>query len=113
MPPDADPVMADRVATDAATDTRGLPPPIARTASLTIPKTGRAAITAPNPTKLAVLKIGSTDASAPLSRLALRSVRPRQLLAISKRMAKNSEKMIAHRPRTLSMLVSPKRASAR
>ena len=74
-----------------ATDTRGLPPPIARTASLIISNTGSAAMTAPKPTRLAVLKIGSTDASAPLSRLALRSVRRRQLLAISKRMAKNSD----------------------
>ena len=65
MPPEAEPVIADRTVTDAATDTSGLPPPTARTVSLIRSKTGNAAITAPNPTRLAVLKIGRTEASAP------------------------------------------------
>ena len=61
MPPEAEPVIADRTVTDAATDTSGLPPPTTRTVSLIRSKTGNAAITAPKPTRLAVLKIGRTE----------------------------------------------------
>ena len=65
MPPEAEPVIADRTvtdaATDAATDTSGLPPPTARMVSLIRSKTGREAMTSPNPTRLAVLKIGRTE----------------------------------------------------
>ena len=44
MPPEAEPVIADRTVTNAATDTSGLPPPTARTVSLIRSKTGNAAI---------------------------------------------------------------------
>ena len=53
-----------------ASETSG-PPWIERTHSRTRAKAGRAAITAPNPTRLETLRAGSTEALAPASMLSL------------------------------------------
>src|SRR5215467_7379534 len=68
-PPDAEPVRADSTLVATARETRG-PPPRPSTQSRTRAKAGRAATTAPNPTRLATLKAGSTAALAPASTLA-------------------------------------------
>src|SRR5260370_33219052 len=67
-PPDADPVMPPITLAATAIDTKG-PPGTARNPSRTTAKAGSAATTAPNPTRLAVLRPGSTDELAPASRV--------------------------------------------
>lgn len=56
MPPDAEPVIPARTFTDTATVTTGLPLS-PRTALRTMVNAGRDAITAPNPTSLAVFRM--------------------------------------------------------
>src|SRR5262245_10054460 len=68
MPPEADPVRAASTFVATASETSG-PPPIPSTQSLTNAEPGRAATTAPKPTRLATLKAGSTEALAPASML--------------------------------------------
>ena len=66
MPPEADPVSADSTLVATASDTSG-PPSMESTHSATATKAGNDATTAPKPTRLATLTIGSTEALAPAS----------------------------------------------
>src|SRR5262245_62087591 len=66
--PEADPVRAASTLVATASETSG-PPPIESTHWLTTAKPGKAATTAPKPTRLATLKAGSTEALAPASML--------------------------------------------
>src|SRR5215467_9083813 len=68
-PPDAEPVRADSTLVATASETSG-PPPRPSTQSRTRAKAGRAATTAPKPTRLATLSAGKTAALAPASMLA-------------------------------------------
>src|SRR5262249_49526312 len=68
MPPDADPVREASTLTATARDASG-PPPIESTHSRTTVNPGSSATTAPNPTRLATPKAGSTEALAPASML--------------------------------------------
>src|SRR5262245_2948943 len=68
MPPEADPVRAASTLVATASETSG-PPPIDRSHWLTTAKPGKAATTAPKPTRLATLIAGSTEALAPASML--------------------------------------------
>src|SRR4249920_541309 len=63
-PPEAEPVSAERTLVATASDTSG-PPSMPSTQPRTRPKAGRAATTAPKPTRLATLKAGRTAALAP------------------------------------------------
>src|ERR1700716_30749 len=67
-PPEAEPVRAASTFVATASETSG-PPSIASTQSRTIANAGSAATTAPNPTRLATLTAGRTDALAPASML--------------------------------------------
>lgn len=67
MPPDAEPVIPARRLTEIASEIRGLSPPIPITESRISAKADSEAMTEPNPTRLAVLKIGSSEAWAPAS----------------------------------------------
>src|SRR3982074_303544 len=67
-PPQAERVRAARTFVPAAGEPSG-PPPIASTQSRTVANAGSAATTAPNPTRLATLTAGRTDALAPASML--------------------------------------------
>src|SRR5262245_23679944 len=80
MPPDAEPVSADKMLMATASETSG-PPPIDNTQSLTTAKAGRAATTAQKPTRLATLIMGSTEALAPASMVARMAGRRRILMA--------------------------------
>ena len=66
MPPDAEPVKAERIFVDRASETSG-PPSMDSTQSRTISNAGTAATTAPKPTKLATLSTGRAEALAPAS----------------------------------------------
>src|SRR5215469_9034466 len=65
-PPDADPVNAANTFVDTARPTSG-PPSMPSTQSRTIANAGSVATTLPNPTRLATLITGSTDAFIPAS----------------------------------------------
>src|ERR1700689_3812954 len=65
-PPEAEPVSAASTLVATASDTSG-PPSIPTTQSRTTAKAGKAATTAPKPTRLATLSAGSADAFAPAS----------------------------------------------
>ena len=67
------PVMPARTLTERASETRGLSPPSLKMPAAMVAKAGRIAITAPKPTRLAVLKMGMTEALAPESRLFVKS----------------------------------------
>src|ERR1700749_4794448 len=65
-PPDAEPVSAASTFVATASETSG-PPSIPTTQSRTAAKAGRAATTAPKPTRLATLSARSADAFPPAS----------------------------------------------
>jgi hypothetical protein len=111
-PPDAEPVKAARTFVAIASETSG-PPAIESTQSRTIANAGSAATTAPNPTRLATAKIGSTAAFAPASMLARRSGRRCQLITMSVALAAASATATDHTPATAASDVPPQRSSAR
>jgi len=95
-----------------ASETSG-PPPMDSTQSRTMANAGRAATTAPKPTRLATLSAGSTEALAPASRLVRNEGRRRQLSAMDVAMAAASAVTTAQTPATAASDVAPQRCSAR
>src|SRR5262249_25341992 len=112
MPPDADPVSDARILVATASETSG-PPPIESTQSRTVANAGSAAMTAPNPTRLATPKAGSTEALAPASMLSRNSGSRDQLVTPTTTMALASTVATDHTPPTAAKVVAPQRSSAR
>src|ERR1700729_1658247 len=106
MPPEAEPVSAARMLVATASETRG-PPPIDSTQSRTTANAGSIATTAPNPTRLATLNAGNTDALAPASMLARKAGNRCQLSAISTRIDVASATATDHTPATADSEVPP------
>src|SRR4029077_7955388 len=102
--PDAEPVSAARML--VAT------PQIEATQSRTIAKAGRAATTAPKPTRLATLSAGG-EALAPASRFARSEGRRRQLSAMDVAMAEESAVTKGQTGPPGAGVVAPHRCSAR
>src|SRR5271169_3024541 len=96
-PPDAEPVMAERMLVATASQMSG-PPSIDRTQSRTMANAGTAATTAPKPTRLATLSAGSTDALAPAPMVARNDGNRDQLIAITVTIAAASAVITAHTP---------------
>src|SRR6516162_11572498 len=111
-PPEAEPVSAASTLVATASETSG-PPPIPSTASRTAPKGGMSATTAPNPTELATLTAGSTDAFAPASMVARRAGSRRWLTARTVAIAQARAVTTAQTPPTAARDVPPQRGSAR
>src|SRR5690242_15159041 len=111
-PPEAEPVKAASTFVAIARETRG-PPEIDNTQSRTIAKAGNAATTAPKPTRLATLKMGSTEAFAPASMLARTSGKRRWLRTISVALAAARATATDQTPATPASDVLPQRSSAR
>ena len=107
MPPEAEPVMPASTFTAMASEISGLSPPTPTTASRISTKAASEAITAPKPTRLAVLKIGSSEALAPLSTDCVSFGSRLQLVAITTSSDIVSAAITDQIPRTWSMLVSP------
>ncbi len=93
--------------TAMASEISGLSPPAVVTQALMASKAASEAITEPKPTRLAVLKIGSSEALAPLSSEAVSCCSRGQLSAISTRMESTRAAITDHTPRTDSILVAP------
>src|SRR6202163_1204891 len=111
-PPDAEPVRAARILVATASETSG-PPSTPRTHVFTASKAGNDATTAPKPTRLATLMIGSTAAFAPASIVA-RSVGKRlKLVAINTTIATASATMTDQTPPTAASDVAPHCSSLR
>src|SRR5580704_8787335 len=111
-PPEAEPVMPPNTLAATAIDTSG-PPGIARIPSRTTAKAGKAATTAPKPTRLAVLRTGSAEAFAPASSVLRRyGRRPRRITTRTSE-AIASAITTDHTPLTAESDVSPKWGSAR
>src|SRR5579862_838485 len=111
-PPEAEPVRAARTFVAIARETRG-PPEIDSTQWRTMAKAGNAATTAPKPTRLATLNIGSTEAFAPASMLARKFVRRVRFRAISVALATASAAATDQTPATPESDVPPQRSLAR
>src|SRR5262249_53264774 len=111
-PPEAEPVSAASTFVDTASDTSG-PPSIDSTQSRTMAKAGNAATTAPNPTRLATLSAGNTDALAPAVMLSRSPGSRRWLTEISVPIAAASATTTAHTPPTAASEVGPQRSSAK
>src|SRR5262245_48828912 len=111
-PPDAEPVSAARILVATASDTSG-PPSIPSTQPLTASKAGNDATTAPKPTRLATLTIGSTAALAPASMVSRKVGRRLKLVAISTAIAAASATMTDQTPPTADSEVDPHCGSAR
>ncbi|MDT4868926.1 hypothetical protein FQZ97_1039230 [compost metagenome] len=97
MPPEAVPVSAASAFIATTRETSG-PPGTSRTASRTKEKAGIAATTAPNPTRLAIVRIGSTEELAPASRLSLIALSRPKLTAINVIIAAARAMRTAHNP---------------
>src|SRR5262249_59640885 len=95
-----------------ASETSG-PPSIPRTQSRTTEKAGSAAITAPNPTRLATLTAGRTEALAPASMLSRSDGRRLRLQRMTVTIAAASATTTDHTPATPEIEVAPQRSSAR
>src|SRR5262245_42088455 len=111
-PPDAEPVSAASRLVAIASETSG-PPPMPSTQSRTAPNAGIAATTAPNPTRLATLTAGRTEALAPASMVLRRSGSRRQLRATTAAIAQASAVATDQTPATADSVVVPHRVSAR
>src|SRR4029078_4416458 len=101
-----DPVSAAKILVATARETRG-PPPMPSTQSRTISNAGRAATTAPKPTRLATLITGRTAAFAPASTEARKSGKRVRFRATTTRIATNSAIETDQIPPTAVMLVDP------
>src|SRR5262249_54781975 len=112
IPPDADPVSDASITVATASETSG-PRPIESTQSRTTVNAGSAATTAPNPTRLATPKAGSTEALAPASMLSRNLGSRDQLVMITTMMALASAVATDHTPPTAANDVAPQRSSAR
>ena len=112
MPPDAEPVNAERIFVDRASETSG-PPSMDNTQSRTISNAGTAATTAPKPTRLATLSTGRAEALAPASTVSRSAGSRRWLNATRMRMAEISATITDQTPLTDESGMLPHRASAR
>src|SRR5215813_11979304 len=112
MPPEADPVRAANTLVATARETSG-PPPNESTHWLTMAKPGKAATTAPKPTRLATLKAGSTEALAPASMLWRKAGKRDQFTAMTVRTAADKATMTDHTPPTADREVAPHSSRAR
>src|SRR5260370_2045589 len=110
-PPEAEPVSADRTLVATASDTRG-PHSMPSTQPRTSAKAGRAATTAPKPTRLATLKAGRTAALAPASMLCRRLGRRRPVKSNSATIAAVRAAATDHTPPTAESGGAPRRAAA-
>src|SRR5262245_59237375 len=111
-PPDAEPVSAARMLVATASDTSG-PPSMLSTQAFTASKAGSEATTAPKPTRLATLMIGSTAALAPASIVSRNVGRRLKLVATSTAIATASATMTDQTPPTAESEVEPHCGSAR
>src|SRR5262245_23498085 len=111
-PPDAEPVSAASTLVATASETSG-PPPMPSTQSRTTANAGIAATTAPNPTRLATLTAGRTDALAPASMVLRRSGSRPQLTATTVAIAQARANATDQTPATAESVVAPHRGSAR
>src|ERR1044071_5623141 len=111
-PPDAEPVSAARMLVATASDTSG-PPSMPSTQVFTTSKAGSDATTAPKPTRLATLMIGSTAALAPASTFAVNVGKRLKLVATSTAIATASATITDQTPPTADSEVEPHCGSAR
>src|SRR5262245_59919129 len=111
-PPDAEPVSAASRLVATASETSG-PPPMPSTQSRTTANAGIAASTAPNPTRLATLTAGRTEALAPASMVLRRSGNCPQLMATTVATAQASAVATDQTPATADNVVAPHCGSAR
>src|ERR1700752_4821675 len=111
-PPEAEPVSAARILVATASDTSG-PPSMPSTQAFTASKAGSDATTAPKPTRLATLMIGSTAALAPASIVSRKVGRRLKLVATSTAIATASATMTDQTPPTAASVVEPHCGSAR
>src|SRR3981189_703079 len=111
-PPDADPVSAARILVATASETSG-PPSMPGTHAFTASKAGNDATTAPKPTRLATLMIGSTAAFAPASIVARRVGKRLKLVAINTTIATARATMTDQTPPTAASDVAPHCSSPR
>src|SRR6516225_6937835 len=111
-PPEAEPVTPPITLAATAIDTSG-PPGTAKNPSRTTAKAGKAATTAPKPTRLEVLSTGSTDALAPASRVLRNSGRCLRRTRTMTSEATASAVTTDQTPLTAESEVSPYRGSAR
>src|SRR5262245_25007205 len=111
-PPDAEPVSAASRLVATASETSG-PPPMPSTQSRTTSNAGIAATTAPNPTRLATLTAGRTEALTPASMDWRRSGTCLQLTATTATIAQVSAVTTDQTPATADSVVPPLRGSAR
>src|SRR5262249_57346372 len=109
---EAEPVSAASTLVATASETSG-PPSIASTQSRTVAKAGSAAMTAPNPTRLATLTAGSTDAFAPASMLWRNAGSRARLRSTTVAIAVASATTTDQTPATAPLDVAPQPASAR
>src|SRR6516165_7427088 len=111
-PPEAEPVSAASTLVATASETSG-PPSIPTTQSRTTTKTGKAATTAPKPTRLATLSAGSADAFAPASTDWRKAGKRLRLQKTTTMIAAASATTTDHTPATAVIEVPPKRSSDR
>src|SRR3974390_805349 len=111
-PPEAEPVSAASTLVATASETSG-PPSIASTQSRTAVKAGSAAMTAPNPTRLATLTAGRTDALAPASMVWRRAGRRPRVQKERVAVAAGGAPTTDQTPATAEIEVAPQRSSAR
>src|SRR5262249_44262399 len=103
---------AARTFVATASETSG-PPSIPSTQSRTIEKAGSAAITAPNPTRLATLRAGRTEALAPASILCRTEESFPRWHSITVAIATTSATTTDHTQASPEIEVAPQRSSAR
>src|ERR1700682_5103920 len=110
--PEAQPVMPPITLAATAIDTSG-PPGTPKNPSRTTANAGNAATTAPNPTRLAVLSTGSTEALAPASRDLRNSGKRLRWISTRANEATANAVTTDQTPLTAASNVSPNRGSAR
>src|SRR4029077_19021261 len=111
-PPDAGPVSAARILVATASETSG-PPSMPRTQAFTASNAGNDATTAPKPTRLATLMIGSAAAFAPASIVARRVGRRLKLVAINTTIATASATITDQTPPTAESDAAPQCSALR
>ena len=111
-PPEAEPVNAASTLVANASETSG-PPSTDRIQSLITAKAGKAAMTAPKPTRLETLRMGSAEAFTPASMLSRMAVKRLRLQAITVQMATDKATITDHTPPTAAIDVLPQRSSSR
>src|SRR5262245_64959302 len=106
IPPEAEPVSAASTLVATASETKR-PPPTDNTHSRTIANAGSIATTAPNPTRLATVTAGNTEALAPASMLSRSDGSRRRLTRTSVRIAAASATATDHTTNTAAQVDGP------